>query len=300
MGLRLFYIFLAACFLLLCASCSRTHSEPRRGEVSSAQTPGEEPDLAEAIDDYYSKTVALTGGQDVHSNILAKTLRMAETPEYISNAIQEAVIASPAFIMELLMCLGGDPWLRKLVDKLHPLPSDYEPDDLVVLGGDPPKSYRVNRPSLTLRKAAADSLEEMAAAALADGVTLVASSAYRSYSYQDEVYSRIVRQMGQAAADRESARPGHSQHQTGLVLDFGSIDDSFAQTAAGLWMAANAPRFGWSLSFPDGYENVTGYRWESWHFRYLGKDLAAFINRYFDGIQQYGLRFIHEWESHSD
>jgi D-alanyl-D-alanine carboxypeptidase len=102
--------------------------------------------------------------------------------------------------------------------------------------------------------------------------------------------------MGQEAADRESARPGCSQHQTGLVVDFGSIDDSFAQTAAGRWMAANAARFGWSLSFPDGYEAVTGYRWESWHYRYVGKEIAAFIDNYFDGIQQYALRFMYEYE----
>jgi D-alanyl-D-alanine carboxypeptidase len=136
----------------------------------------------------------------------------------------------------------------------------------------------------------------MAAAARRDGITLVVSSAYRSYDYQVGVYNRIVREMGQEAADRESARPGHSQHQTGLAADFGSIDDSFALTAAGRWMAANAPRFGWSLSFPDGYESVTGYRWESWHFRYVGKDLATLIDRYFNGIQQYALRFLYEYE----
>jgi D-alanyl-D-alanine carboxypeptidase len=147
-----------------------------------------------------------------------------------------------------------------------------------------------------LRRDAAESLGEMAVAARSGGVTLIASSAYRSYSYQEEVYNRNVREMGREAADRESARPGFSQHQTGLALDFGSIDDSFAQTAAGRWMTANAARFGWSLSFPDGYEAVTGYRWESWHYRYVGKELAAFIYHYFDDIQQYALRFLYEWE----
>jgi D-alanyl-D-alanine carboxypeptidase len=125
---------------------------------------------------------------------------------------------------------------------------------------------------------------------------LTASSAYRSFDYQTQVYNRNVREMGQEAADRESARPGHSQHQTGLVVDFGSIDDSFAATAAGRWMTVNASRFGWSLSYPNGYEAVTGYRWESWHYRYVGKDLAAFIDKYFNGIQQYALRFLYEWE----
>jgi D-alanyl-D-alanine carboxypeptidase len=136
----------------------------------------------------------------------------------------------------------------------------------------------------------------MAAAAKAEGVSLIASSAYRSYDYQVEVYSRNVRESGQETADRESARPGYSQHQTGLALDFGSIDDSFAQTRAGRWIKANGSRFGWSLSFPDGCEAITGYRWESWHYRYVGRELSFFIDAYFGGIQQYALRFIHEWE----
>jgi D-alanyl-D-alanine carboxypeptidase len=147
-----------------------------------------------------------------------------------------------------------------------------------------------------LRRPAAEALEAMAAAARAGGISLVVSSAYRSYDYQAGVYARNVRELGQAAADRESARPGYSQHQLGLAADFGSITDDFAETPAGRWMAANAGRFGWSLSFPQGYEDLTGYRWESWHYRYVGPELAAFIAAYFDGIQQYGLRFIHEWE----
>jgi D-alanyl-D-alanine carboxypeptidase len=110
-----------------------------------------------------------------------------------------------------------------------------------------------------------------------------------------QVYERNVKEMGQQAADRESARPGHSQHQLGLVIDFGSITDAFARTPEGIWLSVNASRFGWSLSYPEGYEDVTGYRWESWHYRYVGRELAEFIDNYFNGIQQYALRFIHEF-----
>jgi len=219
-------------------------------------------------------------------------MRNAELPEALSGRIKTAA-ASPAFMADLRACLEGDRHLRELVDKKHPLPAGYAPNDLVALTDG---SYKVSRSGLTLRRAAAAALDEMAKAARADGVVLVASSAYRSYEYQTQVYNRNVREMGQEAADRESAKPGHSQHQTGLVVDFGSIDDSFAATPAGRWLSANAPRFGWSLSFPDGYEDVTGYRWESWHYRYVGKPLAAFIDKYFDGIQQYALRFLFENE----
>jgi D-alanyl-D-alanine carboxypeptidase len=226
------------------------------------------------------------------SSRLDVVMRNAQLPQALSNRIKTAA-ASPAFMADLLACLDGDRHLRALVDKEHSLPPDYAPSDLVTLAEG---SYRVSRSGLTIRRAAAAALDEMAKASRADGVVLTASSAYRSFDYQTQVYNRNVLEMGQEAADRESARPGHSQHQTGLVVDFGSIDDSFAATAAGRWMSANASRFGWSLSYPDGYETVTGYRWESWHYRYVGKGLAAFIDKYFDGIQQYALRFLYEWE----
>jgi D-alanyl-D-alanine carboxypeptidase len=269
-------------------------------EVSEG--PGEEeelPDLAETIarltgkgedqdlSELYSEAAGIAPG------ILARILARAELPPEMSMRLEAAIAESPAFILDLLACLEGDPYLRRLVDKRHSLPEGYEPEDLVELR---PGSYEVGRGGLKLRRAAAEALETMAAAARSNGVILVASSAYRSYEYQIQVYNRIVGEMGREAADRESARPGYSQHQTGLALDFGSIDDSFARTRAGRWILENGSRFGWSLSFPEGCEEVTGYRWESWHYRYVGRDLAAFIDTWFGGIQQYALQFIHAWE----
>jgi D-alanyl-D-alanine carboxypeptidase len=224
---------------------------------------------------------------------LERTLAAAELPGELSRRIRETALEGPSFILDLLAALEGDPFLWFLVDKAHPLPEGYEPGDLTELTGG---SYTAGREGLMLRRPAAEALETMAAAARAEGITLIASSAYRSRKYQAEVYARNVRELGQAAADRESARPGYSQHQLGLAVDFGSITDDFAETRAGRWMETNAGRFGWSLSFPQGYETLTGYRWESWHYRYVGPELAAFIDTYFDGIQQYALRFIHEWE----
>jgi D-alanyl-D-alanine carboxypeptidase len=231
-----------------------------------------------------------TGG--VFQDQLEQILAAAEIPADLSRRISLAVREGPSFILDLLAAMEGDPFLWILVDKNHPLPGEYAPDDLVELAG---PSYEVSRRGLYLRRSAAEALETMAAAARSEGVTLTASSAYRSYDYQTEVYARNVRELGQEEADRVSARPGQSQHQLGLALDFGSIDDSFAETRAGRWMAANAGRFGWSLSFPRDYEALTGYRWESWHYRYVGPELAAFIDAYFSGIQQYALRFLHEW-----
>jgi len=135
----------------------------------------------------------------------------------------------------------------------------------------------------------------MAAAAGRDGVTLWVSYAYRSYARQVQSYSMHVRNIGQREADKVSARPGFSQHQLGVTIDFGSVTNAFAGTAQGIWLSKNASKFGWSLSYPDGYESVTGYNWESWHYRYVGAELSAFIDKYFNSIQQYALRFIHEF-----
>jgi D-alanyl-D-alanine carboxypeptidase len=278
--------------LILAVSCSRSGGDAGRAAPGGA---GDEPaaDLAEAI----ARLSVEEEAEKFFDEFLAQVLDRAEIPRELSRRIISASAESPAFILDLLSCLEGDPFLRRLVDKQHPLPNAYEPDDLVKLEGG---SYQVSRRGLLLRAAAAEALETMAAAAQAGGVTLVVSSAYRSSGYQAEVYARNVRESGQETADRESSPPGYSQHQTGLAVDFGSITDAFAETGAGRWMAANGSRFGWSLSFPDGYEAVTGYRWESWHYRYVGQDLTAFINTWFDGIQQYTLRFIHEWELASE
>jgi D-alanyl-D-alanine carboxypeptidase len=288
------YIFF--CFslmaLLLFAACSRSASavEPvEKTAAPSIEAQSEEPDLADAI-----MRLSSVKTEDLFGDSLQKILVKAEIPTDLSRKIISTAAESPSFILDLLACMEGDSYLRMLVDKNHALPEGYAPGDLVELKGG---SYEAGRNGLMLRREAADALEEMAAAAKAEGISLIASSTYRSYEYQVTVYNRVVAEMGQEAADRESARPGRSQHQTGLVVDFGSIDDSFAGTKAGRWMLRNAGRFGWSLSFPDGYEAITGYRWESWHYRYVGRSLAAFTDTYFNGIQQFALRFIYEWEN---
>jgi D-alanyl-D-alanine carboxypeptidase len=225
-------------------------------------------------------------------NTIEEALAQAEIPDSLCAYIMET---HTQFLEALDKVLQGDAFLRRLVDKKHALPAGYAPGDLVLLGGNS-KKYIASKKDIYLRAAAEDALNRMGAAAAGEGITLVASSAYRSYDYQVEVYNRIVKEMGAEAADRESSRPGFSQHQTGLACDFGSITDEFAQTKAGKWLTQNAARFGWSLSFPDGYEGVTGYRWESWHYRYVGVPLASFIDEYFGGIQQYALQFIWEWD----
>ena len=221
----------------------------------------------------------------------------AGIPDRIARNVINSVLESPAFIMELLVVLQQAPYTFVLVDKQHPLPLDYSPDDLVhlTLGN----SFRITRDDLWLRRSATASLEEMAAAAAAEGVVLTAASTYRSAARQAEIFRWQVNTFGLEAAERQSARPGHSQHQLGTAVDFFPIDDAFAYTAASRWLVQNASRFGWSLSYPDGYEEVTGYRFEPWHYRYVGRDLAVFIDTYFEGIQQFALQFIKAWQEHA-
>jgi len=235
--------------------------------------------------------VVATPAQTLSTRVAAAAA--AELPKTVTASLLAAAAADPErFAGDLEKVFAEDPFLRALVDKRHGLDAGYAPADLTPLTA---ATYRVSRQGLVLRAAAAQSLAAMGAAAEKDGVTLVVSSAYRSYEYQHGVYARIVAEIGQEAADRESAKPGHSQHQLGLAVDFGSIDDSFARTEASRWLVAHAGRFGWSLSYPESYEEVTGYRWESWHYRYVGPDLVAIIDRYFGGIQQFALAFLHVW-----
>ena len=203
--------------------------------------------------------------------------------------ITEEVRHRPRDFLDLARQVLDQPQdLLVLVDKKNALPPDYEPHDLVYLRDHP---IAVSRRDLRFREAALPALLAMARAARADGVELLASSAYRSYSYQKTVYERIVRELGQEEADRESARPGHSQHQLGTVIDFGSISDAFTGTPMQRWLQARGGDFGFSLSFPEGRESLTGYRHESWHFRYIGPAAARMEREFFGGIQQYLLQF---------
>ena len=148
-----------------------------------------------------------------------------------------------------------------------------------------------------MRPEAFEALKILAAAAKKDGVTLTVSSTYRSYEYQKNLFDYWVKVDGLEEAERESARPGTSQHQLGLALDFAPVDDAFDKTAAGQWVYKNAAKYGWSLSFPQGYEDITGYRWECWHFRYVGVEAVKFQQKWFSDVQQFMIEFIDAWEN---
>ncbi|WP_096549801.1 M15 family metallopeptidase [Ureibacillus thermosphaericus] len=148
-----------------------------------------------------------------------------------------------------------------IANKKYPLPKDYAPGENVE---------------------ARAAFELMAQEAKTLGFELVAFSTYRSYEYQELLYNKYVERDGKENADRYSARPGYSEHQTGLAFDIGEkgredlwLTEAFGQSEAGKWLAENAHRYGFILRYPKGKEHITGYMYESWHFRYLGVELAT-------------------------
>lgn len=180
-----------------------------------------------------------------------------------------------------------------LIDKKHSVPAEYEPKDLIAVKSN--DLWNVSRNDLSLRPEAYRALEKLSAAALEDGIKLLVSSTYRSYEYQEGLFNRYVAQDGLALAERYSARPGTSQHQLGCAVDFGSVTDDWADTKMGKWVYDNAADYGWSLSFPKEYEDVTGYMWECWHFRYIGRAACQFQKKWFSDVQQFMLEFIDAW-----
>jgi D-alanyl-D-alanine carboxypeptidase len=180
--------------------------------------------------------------------------------------------------------------LRLLVDRSHSLPPTYVPDDLVplraygvpTLGGD----------LLRLRHDAAEHLGRLVEAAARDGEELVVASAYRSYEEQQISHKRLASIYG-AGADGMSAKPGHSQHQLGTAVDFTNAAVSyqvwlpFGETTAYRWLEHHAQEYGFVLAYPRGKEEATGYRWEPWHYRYVGVENAQHLEKSGLSLQEF-------------
>lgn len=170
--------------------------------------------------------------------------------------------------------------IKVLVNKQYALPEDYAPDDLVTVNV---PTVLENPEIRQLREVASEALTDMFAAAEEDGIILYARSGYRSYQTQVELFNNYVSNHGEEAANRYSARPGESEHQTGLAMDVTSesvnyqLTEAFGETPEGQWVEENAHDFGYIIRYPEGEEEVTGYQYEPWHLRYLGEELAVDI-----------------------
>lgn len=172
---------------------------------------------------------------------------------------------------------GYDDWDITLVDWILSVGKDYKPPDLVsvrnggVAGGG------------LVRKVVIEDLKAMARAAEENGTPLVSWSPYRSYSQQKKLFNGYASGYGYDSAINFSARPGHSEHQLGLTIDFVAVGDdgltsNWEVTRTGRWMANNAWKYGWLMSYPKGKQDVVCYSYEPWHYRYVGRDLARKIH----------------------
>jgi D-alanyl-D-alanine carboxypeptidase len=205
----------------------------------------------------------------------------AATPSASSTATAAATTTAPgrtAAFDRTAHSLDDPASIWVVVDKRRPLrPRTTVPADLVT-----PAVPHTNVPQL--RRVAANALVRMFAAAKREGITLVSLSAYRSYAKQKSIFDRNLVRLGRSRTLELTAKPGYSEHQTGLAVDLGDgtscdLAVCFESHPAAKWLAANSWRYGWILRYPPGFTRITGIQTEPWHFRYIGRPAAEQMRR---------------------
>lgn len=165
-----------------------------------------------------------------------------------------------------------------IVNKYNYLTEDFKPDDLVTIST---KYSWGSYGTHTIRKDVFDAFLKMHEDANQNGIYLMINSSYRDFNSQTIVYNNYLKRHGEAYADKYAARPGYSEHQTALALDIFSIDgalrDTFKDSNAYKWLKDNSYKYGFILRYPEGKENITGFSFEPWHYRYVGIDAAKYI-----------------------
>lgn len=220
----------------------------------------------------YTGVRALTGGEDEP--------RLVSGSSTTSTTTMQLVAPPPcAYEDEPTIYSREDDWQRTIVDPIYAIPEQYSPPDLV------PASEANYSAEFQIRRLIAADLNAMRNALLAEGIDEVALlAAYRSIEDQADLFSRREAEMGFDEAAIGTARPGHSEHHLGTAIDVrpigaGDVDQSFGDTPTGRWLEENSWRHGFILSYPRGVQDVTCYKYEPWHFRYVGVDLAGRIER---------------------
>lgn len=195
------------------------------------------------------------------------------------NSKNNVEVQSESEDMNLVYNNPNDEYLV-LVNREHSLEENYEPDDLVI-----PNIPLQTSSNMTahVRYQVAVELENMFNDAKKVGINLIGISGYRSCDYQTTVYNDAVTNDGAIAADNYVAHPGHSEHQTGLAIDvlsdeYSNLDEGFENTESFKWLSENISNYGFIIRYPKGKEDITGYSYEPWHLRYVGKNAAKEIN----------------------
>lgn len=209
-----------------------------------------------------------------------------DTPE--TQTAGEQVEVAPEDVKPVIN--PNDPFLLLVNKEVGILDETYVPQNLTVpnVAFSTPVNERKH-----MVKEAADALEQLFVQASNDGITLHAQSGYRSYGTQQSLYEGYVRENGEEEASTFSAKPGQSEHQTGLAMDVtsDSVDNmlvqEFGETAEGKWVAEHAAEFGFIVRFQLGKENITGYMYEPWHIRYVGVEHAKYMTEHGLTLEEY-------------
>ncbi|MEK8132885.1 D-alanyl-D-alanine carboxypeptidase family protein [Paenibacillus filicis] len=178
-----------------------------------------------------------------------------------------------------------------IVNKSNKLPDNYKPDDLV--DPDVPFTFKEKIEKRKMRKEAAAALEKLFKAAKDDKLPLAGVSAFRSNATQTTLYNSYVKQHGEQEANKFSAKPGQSEHETGLAIDVAGANgkcpaqDCFGATKEAKWLAEHAHEYGFIIRYLKGKEDITGYQYEPWHLRYVGVDLAKDIVKQGVTLEEY-------------
>ncbi|KZE82515.1 peptidase M15 [Paenibacillus elgii] len=276
---------LLAAFMLVSAACGDGGSKTQADTAAGTSTPpassntGSTGTSADASKSKPSETpAASTNGQNQTSGTpgVKQTAQTDIKSGTKTDDIQ--VVANPADV-------------AVLVNKTNKLPDSYKPQDLV----DPnvPFTFKEKLEKRKMRKEAAAALEKLFQAAKKDNLPLAGVSAYRSHETQKTVYDRYVKKDGEAAANKYSAKPGHSEHETGLAIDVAgssgkcAAQDCFGATKEAKWLAEHAADYGFIIRYPEGKEGITGYQYEPWHLRYVGVDTAKAIVKQGVTLEEY-------------
>ncbi len=179
-----------------------------------------------------------------------------------------------------------------LVNKYYYLTKDYIPDNLETINN----QYALS--GMKLVNVAKNAFEEMSKNAAKENLKIIAMSSYRSYDYQVNLWNKYAKQDGEEKADTYSGRAGHSEHQTGLAVDVYNQKENytnFENTKEFEWMQKHAHEYGFILRFPKGKEQETGYQYESWHYRYVGVEIANYIQEKNITLEEYYATKIKDW-----
>lgn len=246
---KIFSVLLIAGIMLLSTACGCEETDVASKASSNASSV-----VSSAVESKKAVSSQASSAKK-ESRVESQISENSVAPKQTSTASKSPTVTQPTYINGIM-----------IVNKTYPLPADYNNG---------------------VDSTASAALDTMFSAAGKEGINLFVVSGFRSYDLQKSLYDSYVEADGKAAADRYSARPGHSEHQSGLAFDLNSVEDDFAYTAEGKWLAANCWKYGFIIRYPQNKESVTGYMYEPWHVRYVGKTVSEKMNSTGQCLEEY-------------